>query len=268
MYKRQSYEAALGNAEAQSALAALPGIIGEAAFSASTTDAKANSAIDAINRLADAVEMLALALKPHLGTMSELQRDNLSFIGFDTTPEAFNTATPGTLYWDSADGNQTLSLVMANGTTTQQIGEEQYFRIKASAAITNGQVVMFTGTVGASGALKGAPATGVLSHTALYTMGVATEDIANNAWGYVTCFGLVRALDTTGGAEAWVDGEILYMNPLVAGGLTKTLPTAPNPKVVVASVIRAAASQGSLFIRLVFGGALGCLLYTSPSPRD
>jgi len=137
--------------------------------------------------------------RAELGTMSQLQQANVPWVTFDTTPESVPSGTPGTLYWDSADGNQTLSLVMINGVTTQQIGEEQYYRIKADSTITEGQVVMFTGTVGASGALKGAPATGLTANTALYTMGVATENIATNGWGYVTSFGLVRGIDTTGG---------------------------------------------------------------------
>lgn len=176
-------------------------------------------------------------------------------ITFDLAPSVVPTA-PGSLYWDAADGNQTLSLVMANGDAIQQIGEEQYFRIKASAPITEGQVVMFTGTVGASGGLTGAPATGLTASTASYVMGIATHDLATNDWGYVTSFGLVRGINTTGGAESWVDGQILYLDPTVAGGLTKTLPTAPNPKVQVAAVVYA-ASNGSLFVRSTFGGILG-----------
>ena len=176
-------------------------------------------------------------------------------ITFDVTPATLPT-TPGTLYWDSADGNQTLSLIMAGGTATQQIGEETYYRIKASAAITEGQVVMFTGTVGASGGLEGAPASGLTASTASYVMGIATQNMAHNDWGYVTSFGLVRGIDTTGGAEAWVDGQILYYDPTVAGGLTKTLPSAPNAKVQVCAVVYA-ASNGSLFVRPSFGGALG-----------
>ena len=179
------------------------------------------------------------------------------YITFDITPETVPTA-PGSLYWDAADGNQTLSLVMAGGTVTQQIGQEQFYRIKASSAITDGQVVMFTGSVGASGALTGAPATGLTASTAAYIMGIATQNIGANQWGYVTSFGLVRGIDTTGGAEAWVDGQILYYNPSVAGGLTKTVPTAPNAKIQVCAVVNAAAGgSGSVFVRPTFGGALG-----------
>lgn len=194
--------------------------------------------------------------RAELGTMSALDQANLPWVSFDTTPQAVPTNTAGTMYWDEADGNQTMNLVMAGGLVTQQIGEEQYYRIKADSTITEGQVIMFAGTVGASGALKGAPATGLTASTALYTMGVATENIATNGWGYVTSFGLVRNINTTGGAESWIDGQILYLNPAVAGGLTKTVPTAPNPKVVVAAVVHAAVN-GSLFIRPAFGGKLG-----------
>lgn len=178
------------------------------------------------------------------------------YIDFDTT----NTVTraTGRLWWDSTDSIQTLNLGMAGSNATLQIGQESYYRIKASAAITEGQVVMFTGTVGGSGALTGAPATGLTAETASYIMGVATEDIANNGWGYVTNFGLVRGINTTGGAEAWVDGQILYYNPSVAGGLTKTVPAAPNAKIQVCAVVYAASGgSGSIFVRPTFGGRLG-----------
>lgn len=174
------------------------------------------------------------------------------YITFDVNPSTVPTA-PGSLYWDSADGNQTLSLVMAGGNATQQIGEEQYFRIKASSAITNGQVVMFTGTVGASGGLTGAPATGLTASTASYVMGIATQDIAHNDWGYVTSFGLVRQLNT----NAWTAGTILYYDPTVTGGLTSTIPSAPNAKIQVCAVVYQSSSNGSLFVRPAFGGILG-----------
>lgn len=197
---------------------------------------------------------------------------NINSLGFDTTPTTVPTA-PGSLYWDDADGNQTLSLVMEGGNVIQQIGEEIYYRIKASSAITKGQVVMFTGTVGASGALTGAPATGLTAETASYVMGVATQNIALNGWGYVTSFGLVRGINTTGGAEAWTNGQILYLDPTVAGGLTKTVPTAPNPKVQVCAVVYASGGgAGSLFIRPTYGGKLGQfegdVQVTTPASND
>jgi len=197
--------------------------------------------------------------RDELGTMAALQQDNVPWLQFDTTPDGFPTGplANGTVYWDDADAIKTLNIVMEDsGEVIQHVGEETYYRVKASATITEGQVVMFTGTVGASGGLRGAPATGLTSTQSEYIMGVATQNIANNGWGYVTWFGEVKKVNTTGGAEAWVDGQILYYNPAVAGGLTNNVPTAPNPKVIVASVVHA-ASNGILFVRPTFGSALG-----------
>lgn len=168
-------------------------------------------------------------------------------ITFDTA--AAITVGQGQIAWNSADG--TLDIGMGYDAVTQQVGLEQYFRIKASAAITNGQCVMFTGAVGSSGVLTGAPATGVTNPQ--YIMGVATMDIANNGFGYITSFGLVRGINTTGSSvgETWADGDILYYNPAYTGGLTKVEPIAPLPKVVVASVVNAGpGGSGSLFIRV------------------
>lgn len=196
------------------------------------------------------------SLIPSSGVFTTLNSTSVAtdYIDFDTAATTVDAI--GRLRWDTADNAQTLSLGMAGGSVVQQIGEELYYRIKASSAITNGQVVMFTGSVGASGGLTGAPATGLLPDQSNYVMGVATENIANNGWGYVTYFGVVRGVNTTGGAEAWADGDILYYNPLVTGGMTKNKPAAPNPIVIVAAVVHA-ATNGVLFIRPTYGSTFG-----------
>lgn len=176
------------------------------------------------------------------------------YIDFDTA--ATPARATGRLWWDNADGISTLNLGMAGSDVTLQVGQETHFRIKASSAITNGQVVMFTGTAGASGALTGAPASGITADTGSYIMGVATESIALNGWGYITQFGLVRGINTSGGTEAWTDGQILYYDPSVTGGLTKNVPTAPNAKVEVAAVVYAHATNGSLFVRVAANPSL------------
>jgi len=144
-----------------------------------------------------------------------------------------------------------------SGEVIQHIGEETFYRVKATSGITKGQVVMFTGTVGASGGLRGAPATGLTAVQGEYVLGIATQDIALNDWGYVTWFGEVKRVNTTGGLESWVQGDILYYNPAVPGGLTKNVPVAPNPKVIVAAVVHVSATVGILFVRPTFGSALG-----------
>jgi hypothetical protein len=178
-----------------------------------------------------------------------------TYIQFDTAA-ATPTAVAGRLYWDGADGAKTLSLVMADTGVVQQIGEEQYYRVKASSTITNGQVVMKTGAVGNSGALTAAPATGLLATETDHVLGLATQDISTGSFGYITYFGVVRGVNTTGGAESWVDGQVLYYNPAVTGGMTKNKPSIPNAIVIIGIVINA-ASNGSIFVRPVYGSVLG-----------
>ena len=202
---------------------------------------------------------LATLPRPELGTMAALQQANVPWVTFDNTPQGVPELAPGTLYWDTEDRSKTLAIVMEDGGgVIQDVGEETFYRVKATSAITKGQVVMFTGTVGASGGLRGAPATGLTAAQSEYVIGIAAQNIALNGWGYVTWFGEIKGVNTTGGGEAWVNGEILYYNPAVTGGLTKTRPTAPNPKVIMAAVVHAAAN-GVLFVRPTFGDLLGNL---------
>jgi hypothetical protein len=176
------------------------------------------------------------------------------FIQFDTT--ATVTDATGKLYYDNADQFQTLTFQM-NGGTIQRIGEELYYRVKLSASATKGQVLMFTGTLGASGGLQAAPATGLQPEQASYILGVAHESGATNDWVSVTSFGEVKQIDTTGGAETWVQGDVLYYDPLVTGGLTKFKPTTPAAICLVAAVVNVGVSNGILFVRPTYGSVLG-----------
>lgn len=212
----------------------------------------------------DALE--AAAAQPQLGTMAPMNKDFMDFIGWNQN--AGVAVQPGQMAWNSGDG--TLDIGMGYDGVVLQTGLEMVYRIKASAAITDGQCVMFTGSVGASGVLEGAPSSTGLTE-GQYIMGVATMDIPNNDFGYVTAFGLVRGINTTGASvgETWADGDILYYNPAYTGGLTNVLPTT-GAVVIVASVVNAGSGgSGSLFVRPTFMPRLNQLsgVY-APSPAD
>ena len=179
-----------------------------------------------------------------------------TYIQFNTTQNPLPTDATGRIYYDNSDQFQTLSLQM-NGSVVQHIGEELFYRIKCQGSITKGQVVSFAGTVGASGGLIGKAATGLTVDQASYVLGVADESGINNDWIFVTSFGEVKNINTTGGAESWVQGDILYYNPSVTGGLTKIKPTAPNPIAIVAAVVNVGSSNGILFVRPTYGSVLG-----------
>lgn len=235
------YQADTASATAIEALAQIAALAQDAAVNDAVLDAKIQQALDAIPRLAKVLNLLALApVEQHNNSVTT------DYIDFHTTAPA-PAVKVGRLHWN---GGYTLNLEMTPN-VNQAIGESQYYYIKASATISKGQLIMFDGAVGSSGVLKGKPATGLTNGQLV--MGVAAENIANNDFGLVSSFGLVRGFNTTGAAygETWADGDILYYNPSFAGGLTKNLPNAPTPHVVVAAVVNAGSGgSGSVFVRV------------------
>jgi len=161
----------------------------------------------------------------------------VDYVGFDMTYAT--TLAAGQLGWD---GNNTLGLGMYGGNVIQRIGEDIYFYVKASSDITKGQLCMFTGAVGASGVVTAAPATGVTNGQ--YVMGVAAETMATNGFGLVQWFGTLRGLNTS----AFADGDVLYYDSAVTGGLTNVYP-ASGPIVTVAAVVNSSNGNGILQIR-------------------
>ncbi len=194
---------------------------------------------------------------------------NVNEINFDITPTSV-VGGAGSLSWNSDDNAKTLQLI-GNNNVEIELGEENYYRIKATATISKGQVLMLTGTVGASGGLTAAPATGLTAATGSYIIGLAKESGVTNDWIYVQEFGEVKGIDTSGSSagETWANGDILYYNPAVTGGLTKNVPAAPNAKVQVAAVTYADSTNGILFVRPTFEPRLNDLsnVYT-PTPSD
>jgi hypothetical protein len=166
---------------------------------------------------------------------------NLDYLDFDTTYNAALQA--GQLGWN---GNDTLGLGMIGGNVVQHIGEDTFFYVKASATITKGQLCMFTGAVGSSGVLTAAPATAIPFAEAI--IGVAAENIANNAFGLIQNTGTLKGVDTS----AFLDGDVLYYNSAVTGGFTKTFPT--NGPIVIAAAVAKSGSGGSgiLTVRISF----------------
>lgn len=194
---------------------------------------------------------------PQLGTLSAVNEDNVRLIGFSTSPSPAvpNPAPTGTLYWD---GNSTLGLQM-NQSVLARIGQAQFVYVKASAAITKGQLCKHTGSVGGSGVITAEP-TSVSMIDTNQIIGVAAQDIALNGFGFVQVSGDLRGFNTTGSGvgETWADGDPLYYNPLYVGGLTKTKPSAPNLKTFIGEVVNASSGgSGSINIHIVYGSTLG-----------
>ena len=175
------------------------------------------------------------------------------------------TATAGKLWYDNSNGSWNMG--MGNGNITQQVGEEIFTYVRASDAITEGNVIARTGTYGTSGVITAAPAAVGLTDAGLI-IGVATENIAKNSFGRVTYFGVVHGLNTSG----YSDGDDIWYDPTVIGGYTKTKPSAPNIKVQIGTIIKAAGgTNGSIQVNLGSSSQLGGTdsnVQLSASPAD
>lgn len=203
------------------------------------------SVIDAYTKEESDLLLQQKADKEDTYTKTEI-RTSLPKVGFDTT----NTTAPnlGQLAWNIDDSTLDLGL---NGATLQ-IGQETLVKVRNShsSIITNGQVVMAVGTLGNSGRILVNPHTGLRSN-AKQIVGIATEDIAVSSDGFVTMFGKVRGINTTGSTvgETWNDGDILYLKPNDNGNLTKIAPQKNEVNMPVALVIHS-HTTGVLFVRI------------------
>lgn len=173
---------------------------------------------------------------------------------FDKTHVDDPLHTEGTICWSAED--KTLNITHQNG-VKQQVGQESYYVVKnvTGSQIDNGTFCMFAGvTQNGINRLDAAPFVADGTYPNLFGIGVATEDIADGAIGFVTNFGVVRDVDTTGTpvGEVWNVGDILYANPSFVGKLTNVKPTAPNNVLPVAAVILKDATAGEIFVRPTF----------------
>lgn len=218
---------------------------------AGIADSKAVSALDLLQRISDSLELVASGPANREDPFVKADYIDFPLSGPHVTQER-------RLQWNLDDG--TLDMGLFNGVVLQ-VGQETMYYAKntSGATIDDGQSVMATGSVGASGKLTIAKAVSDGSVPAHFMIGVATQSIAPNEFGYVTSFGLVRNINTTGApyGETWADGDLLYFNPSIPGGLTNVQPEAPELKTPQAVVVVAGSGNGSIFVRMSVGMKLG-----------
>ena len=252
-----------GNADANTndALAQIITLAKDSAINSGNADQKAVQALDSLERIAKALELLSSA--PTIENNNSIKTD---YIDYNITAPFSDQISR--LGWNSVD--ETLNLGMAYG-VTQQIGQETYARVENNTGVTipNGTVVGFSG-VGAGGTLRVAPYLADGSQSSLYILGVMTHDLPDSQdRGYCTVWGSVRTLDTS----AFSVGDILYASPTVTGGLTNVKPTAPNNVVVVAACLISDPTDGVIFVRptisqMQYYGVFAKTVDTTPAVID
>jgi hypothetical protein len=156
----------------------------------------------------------------------------------------------GQLAWNADEG----TLELGKNGVSNYVGAETMVLCRNNSntvTIPKGTAVMFAGTLGASGRIKVAPMVADGSLPGYVFFGVTDQAIAGASDGYVSVFGKIRGINTS----TYVDGDILWCNPAVAGGFTKVEPQAPNLKLAVAAVV-SAGNNGVIFVRWTTGARL------------
>jgi Head domain of trimeric autotransporter adhesin len=159
-----------------------------------------------------------------------------------STDTVIPTYQEGTLYWDNTE--HTLAIQMGLSDTTMQVGSEQYLRVRnnTGSIIQNGSLVYINGRLGNRPTVALALAT---SSTTAKVCGMATEDIAISADGFITTNGVVRGLDTS----LYLANTTLYLSTTTPGAYTDIFPEMPNYAITIGH-INTSANNGSIAIDL------------------
>jgi hypothetical protein len=133
---------------------------------------------------------------------------------------------------------------------TLQIGQDHVLRVKNAnndTAIPSFTFVMFAGAAGDTVTVVPAITDG--TYPPEYMVGITTEEIPAEGFGFVTQFGFIDGVNTS----AFDVGDLLYPSPTTPGGFTTTLPAAPAFDVAVAAVTFKNASAGRILVRMSNG---------------
>lgn len=173
-------------------------------------------------------------------------------ISYDITAGIEPNIEGGTAW--SADA-RTLSINKGNG-VIQNITQDLNYapaRNTEATALVRGELVMVDPTQPAQGQtlrLKRYVSDGTLPVDLF--VGMVSEAIAPNELGFVEWFGQLRGLSLPTlqpVGETWAEGDILWPNPAIAGGMTKIEPTAPAHKVTVAAILRINGNNLNVLVR-------------------
>jgi hypothetical protein len=151
-------------------------------------------------------------------TMSSLYVGNINdvdYINFNTSPTV-PSPTGGTLFFDSVENALSYKPITPSNDVTVNIGQESLVKIYNDLGyqINNGQALHITGATAGSPTVSLAIGTGGDS-VQFQISGIATHDIPDSSYGFMTTFGVVRDLNLTG----FTVGEQIYLSQTVPGGL-------------------------------------------------
>jgi len=173
---------------------------------------------------------------------SELEFKNNAYIQLDidgTEP----TSAEGQVFWNST--YKTIGFHTDDSGHSHLAGQEITIRVYngTGSTIPAGAAVYISGVQGEFPSVDLADA----SDSAKYnTSGLATSDIANASYGFITALGVVHGMDTSG----LTAGQRCFVSATTPGGLQQPAPTAPFYPMCIGYVLTSDATDGEIVVEM------------------
>jgi hypothetical protein len=157
----------------------------------------------------------------------------------------------GEMAWESNDGS--IDAMLESGVIVA-MGEDLVIRVRNTTAspITKGTALAYDGTSGASGRIEVKPWVGANIPTAKLFLGFAACDMPANSNGYSQWFGKLTEINTSGGAQTWLDEQIIYAVPGASATITNVAPTSGEYAAAAVVINAGSGTSGILFVRPTF----------------
>lgn len=151
------------------------------------------------------------------------------------------TYSPGTMVYDARC--DCMTVYNSDNVVSLQVGQEEWIKVfnNTGSTILNGSAVYTTGSTGVTPTIALANAN---SAATTIVVGLATEDILNNATGTVTTIGVVNGLNTTG----MTAGATVFLSTTTPGGLVPYSGKSPFYRYRVGIVTAVSATVGAIHV--------------------
>ena len=209
------------------------------------------AALSALDRMANALELLALApanvpavtpddLRPVDTPTSVYSVDAIDFATLAPTP-AFRA---GRMFYDGE--SRAIAYYSETSGVKFDLCKEQIVTVinNSGSTLNDGELVYINGaSTGWPTVTRAKADTSAASQSII---GMVTAPMTNGSIGEVCTAGVVHNLDTS----AYAPGTVLYLSASSAGGFTSTPPLQPNYVVEVATVVDQHATLGKVYVRV------------------
>lgn len=195
--------------------------------------------------MANQIPLILDAITGRIRRLLSSEGVTVDAVQLNTAPTT-QPGTVGQMVWDAADGSVMVTMA-PNVSVTLGQSTTHLCRNTTGATLLRGTAVYIAGAQAFRTIVAKALATS--DATSATVIGILAEDIPNNGNGYVLTEGHIHDVNTS----ALTEGGLIYLSPLVAGGITDVKPVAPDHMVMMGICVRSHATLGSIFVKVQNG---------------